>query len=70
MRALIEGEFPRGSIGAPCKCGGYGDEHGEPTREEVNAYDCGRISACCTASFKCRICGNEFIARYEAPDYG
>lgn len=70
IRKAIKVEIPRGSIGAPCDCGGYADEMEEqPTKEEINAYDCGRPHACCTGLFKCRICKCEFIAKLAAPDF-
>jgi len=71
MRACIREEIKRDATGAPCSCGGYGDEMEEqPTEEEIKAFDCGCSFACCTSAFKCRVCGAEFIARRKAPDMG
>ncbi len=70
MRDVIGETINRNSSGAPCKCGGYGDEMEDgPTKEEIKKYDCGRSYACCTSVFKCRICKKEFIARLDSPDF-
>jgi len=60
----------RHAEGAPCECGGYADNtHGEPTKDEIARYDCGRRWACCTAVYRCRVCGKRFIGVMEAPDF-
>lgn len=71
MMEYIATDLPRNAAAAPCKCNGYADVMDEsPTLEEIKAHDCGRSCACCTAAFKCRICGLRFIGKLDAPDYG
>ncbi len=67
--ATFVGNLMRGSEGAPCKCNGYADQQEDsPTPDEIKRYDCGRRYACCTAVFKCRLCGSRFIGGFEAPE--
>lgn len=73
MSEYIARDIPRDAVGAPCACNGFADrlddEEG-PTPEEVAKYDCGRGWQCCTAAFRCRLCGLRFIGRLDAPEYG
>lgn len=64
--------LPRGAIGAPCpKCGGYAQEdENSPTKQEIEAYDCGRSFACCTGAFVCNLCGYSFIVGIDPPECG
>lgn len=69
MREKIGEDYPRNSVGVKCSCGGYAEATGEePTGDEVKAYDCVRPYACCTAVFRCVVCGKEMIAGFESPD--
>lgn len=69
MDRYIANNLPHEANGAPCKCGGFGDRQDEsPTPEEIKQYGCGRRYACCTAVFKCRMCGLRFIGRLDAPE--
>lgn len=61
----------RDATGAPCKCGGFADRRDEsPTPDEIRRHDCGRSYACCTAVFKCRLCGLRFIGKLDSPEMG
>lgn len=69
MRIKIGEDYPRGSEGARCSCGGYAEKSTvSPTKEEIKEYDCGRDWACCSAVFKCVICDKQFIATFESPE--
>jgi NAD-dependent SIR2 family protein deacetylase len=70
MQSIVEG-LSRDADAAQCnKCYGYAEKQDEaPTIDEIKLYDCGRSYACCTAVFKCRVCGNRIIGRLIAPDY-
>lgn len=69
MRVKIGEDYARGSEKAICSCGGYAEKSTDsPTKEEIEAYDCGRDFACCSAVFKCVDCDNEFIATFEVPE--
>ena len=66
----IARDIPRDAVGAPCRCNGFADKIDErPTTEEIRLHDCGRIWACCTAVFKCRLCGLRFIGKLDAPEW-
>lgn len=62
-------DLPLDTVAAACRCNGYADKTADgPTAEEIARYDCGRGWACCTAAFRCRLCGLRFIGTLQAPD--
>ncbi len=50
-------------------CGGFAEESGSPTKNEIKKYQtCGRSFACCVTTFTCRRCGQRIVAKLHAPD--
>lgn len=71
LNPYVADNVARESEGAPCLCKGYADrQYEEPTAEEIKAHDCGRGWSCCTAVFKCRLCGMRFVGKLDAPEMG